>query len=65
MTLMGLPVSFDGRRPTLRLGPPRHGEHTRVIGDGRRSPRRVIPGFNDRCQHRDIMAMFDLALESV
>lgn len=34
MTLMGLPVSFDGRRPTLRLGPPRHGEHTSVIGEG-------------------------------
>lgn len=38
---------------------------TRVIGDGRRSPRRVIPGFNDTCGHRDIMALFDLALENV
>ncbi len=37
---------------------------TRVIADGRRSPRRTIPGFNDRASHKDVLAMFDLALEN-
>lgn len=36
----------------------------RALGDGRRSPRRVIPAFNDRSGHKDVIALFDLALEN-
>ena len=28
MTFIGLPVSFDGMRPALRIRPPKLGEHT-------------------------------------
>lgn len=35
------------------------------IGDARRSPRRVIPTFNDRSSHAEVLALFDKALESV
>jgi crotonobetainyl-CoA:carnitine CoA-transferase CaiB-like acyl-CoA transferase len=31
MTQVGLPLSFDGRRPTVRLRPPGAGEHTDTI----------------------------------
>ena len=31
MRLMGLPVSFDGRRPPLRRGPPALGEATEAV----------------------------------
>ncbi|MBI3994287.1 MAG: CoA transferase [Candidatus Lambdaproteobacteria bacterium] len=31
MTQIGLPLSFDGQRPTVRLRPPRVGEHTDLI----------------------------------
>ena len=34
MTLMGLPLSFDGTRPPMRRGPPDLGEHTSMIKDG-------------------------------
>lgn len=38
---------------------------TRVIADARRSPRRAIPAFNDTFAHADVLAMFDLAMNSV
>ena len=38
---------------------------TRVIADARRSPRRAIPMFNDTFDHADVMAMFDLAIQTV
>jgi len=31
MSLMGLPMSFDGERPGIRRDPPQHGEHTSEI----------------------------------
>ena len=37
----------------------------RALGDARRSPRCVIPAFNDRSSHQDVLALFDLALEAV
>jgi crotonobetainyl-CoA:carnitine CoA-transferase CaiB-like acyl-CoA transferase len=37
MTLMGLPLSFDGVRPTLTQGPPKLGEHSALILEGDRS----------------------------
>ena len=36
----------------------------RALGDARRSPRLVIPAFNDRSTHTDVLALFDLALEN-
>jgi crotonobetainyl-CoA:carnitine CoA-transferase CaiB-like acyl-CoA transferase len=34
-TLMGLPLSFDGARPTLRLAPPGIGEHNEEVRAGK------------------------------
>lgn len=34
----------------------------RAVGDGRRAPRRVIPGFNDQSTHKEVLALFDRAL---
>jgi crotonobetainyl-CoA:carnitine CoA-transferase CaiB-like acyl-CoA transferase len=31
MRMLGLPVSFDGRRPEPRLAPPALGEHTEIL----------------------------------
>lgn len=36
---------------------------TRALGDGRKSPRRSIPSFNDQASHAAVLALFDLALE--
>jgi hypothetical protein len=36
----------------------------RALGDGRRSALRGLPVFNDRSRHADVLALFDLALES-
>lgn len=38
---------------------------TKVIADARRSPRRAIPMFNDTFEHADVLAMFDLAINTV
>ena len=35
----------------------------RAVGDARRAPRRVVPAFNDRSSHKEVLALFDLALE--
>jgi crotonobetainyl-CoA:carnitine CoA-transferase CaiB-like acyl-CoA transferase len=37
MTLIGLPLSFDGTRPPLTQGPPKLGEHTGLIIEGDKS----------------------------
>jgi crotonobetainyl-CoA:carnitine CoA-transferase CaiB-like acyl-CoA transferase len=34
-TLMGLPLSFDGVRPAMRMPPPRAGEHTAQVRGGK------------------------------
>jgi crotonobetainyl-CoA:carnitine CoA-transferase CaiB-like acyl-CoA transferase len=31
MRLMGLPISFDGKRPEIRRGPPRIGADTAML----------------------------------
>ena len=31
LSLLGLPISFDGARPGFRMGPPALGEHTAEI----------------------------------
>jgi crotonobetainyl-CoA:carnitine CoA-transferase CaiB-like acyl-CoA transferase len=36
LTLVALPVSFDGKRPRIRRAPPRLGEHTDEVRSGRR-----------------------------
>ena len=33
MQFIGLPISFDGKRPALRSAPPRIGEHTAEVFD--------------------------------
>ena len=47
ITLLGLPLSFDGVRPPFRQSPPALGAHTREImgGAGRRRPRRNGTGM--------------------
>jgi len=40
ITLLGLPVSFDGERPGFRVSPPKLGAHTdEIFGDASRKPR--------------------------
>jgi len=39
ITLLGLPVSFDGERPGFRVSPPKLGAHTNeIFGDASRKP---------------------------
>ena len=35
---------------------------SRILTDGRRSPRKVIPRFNDNAKHKDVLALLDMAI---
>ncbi len=37
----------------------------KAAGDGRRSPRRAIPAYNDSTGHSHVLTLFDRALETV
>jgi crotonobetainyl-CoA:carnitine CoA-transferase CaiB-like acyl-CoA transferase len=43
LELMGLPISFDGARPSIRRGPPALGEHNDEIVGPRAAPTRPHP----------------------
>ena len=52
ITLLGLPVSFDGERPGFRVSPPKLGAHTdEIFGDASRKPQSSERNLN-RGRHR-------------
>ena len=52
ITLLGLPMSFDGERPGFRVSPPKLGAHTdEIFGDANRKPQSSERNLN-RGRHR-------------
>ena len=49
-------LGLDCERPLAHL--------VNLLGDEGECPRDVIPEFNDEAGHEDVMALFDLALET-